>query len=168
MTTNFLEINHDTTKIIDSVKTFLPSVVWECIPYMTVSANFIDVSREIINNDTMLKILIEKFSGELRLYKFPGNSVYRWHKDAVIGCSLNMVLENYHCHTLFSTDFQNGNVFKVEELVYTPNKFYLFNSQILHTVVNLDPRDRILLTLTFNRSVLFEDVKNYLENEYIN
>jgi hypothetical protein len=168
MTTNFLEIDHDATVIAESVNAFLPDATWKWIPFMTVSTNFKGVGKEIANNDTLLKLLVEKFNGALKLYKFPGNSVYKWHKDAFVGCSLNMVLENYNCHTLFSTDFQHNNIFKVEELVYVPKKFYLFNSQTLHTVINLDPRERILVTIIFDKSVSFETIKNWLETEYKN
>ena len=169
MTTNFLEINHDTSKIVESIRSFIPTATWRWIPFMTVPINFKSLSRKISNNDTLLlKPLAEKFKGVLRLYKIPGHSVYKWHRDAYVGCSLNMVLENYNCHTLFATDFQNDSIFKIEELVYIPTKFYLFNSQSLHTVVNVDPRDRILVTVTFPKSVLFETIKYWFENEYIN
>lgn len=144
--------------IINSVQLFIPTATWIWAPFMTVASNFY-VS---VNGDTFLKSIVQEFYGQLKLYKFPAHSMYQWHKDREVGCSLNMVLENYDSHSFFLKDSDRPTLIdNIIELKYKPKTWYLFNSQKTHSVINLDNRDRILFTLVMPRHVKYIDVLNW-------
>ena len=155
----------ETCSIVDTIKEFLDKAVWVWVPYMLLAYNFPE--KEIVN-DSFLTEISEKFGGKLRLYKIPKNSVYNWHQDYNVGCALNLVMDEYNCHTLFSTKTHSYKtttghpiIHDVIELKYVPCKYTLFNNQQLHQVVNLDDRDRYLLTMTFPKEISYEVVKDW-------
>ena len=140
---------------IEAVKQFIPTANWQWVPFMNVASNF----YESVLTDPFIKQLSIEFSGSLRLYKVPAMHVYHWHRDAQVGCSLNMVLEEYQSHTLFSNvESESKYVDPVVELKYKPETWYIFNSQERHTVINLDTRDRVLFTLIMPRQTTYQDV----------
>jgi hypothetical protein len=96
---------------------------------------------------------------------FPGMTVYNWHRDVEMGCSMNLVMEDYDSHTLFNPTDKKEILDNVVELKYEKNKWYLFNSQILHSVVNVDPRNRLLLTITFPKHVQYQEILDFLKLE---
>jgi hypothetical protein len=155
MTSNyFYQIDEPYTNI-KSVKQSISNASWQWIPYMTVADNFF----ESLSFDPFIKEIATQFGGHLKLYKVPSNYVYHWHKDANIGCSLNMVLEEYNSHTLFiHPERDNKYVEPFVELKYKPETWYIFNSQERHTVINLDKRDRILFTLIMPKQTNYHDV----------
>jgi hypothetical protein len=55
------------------------------------------------------------------------------------------------------------NMVSILELKYEPKKFYLFNSQKQHSVINLD-RDRILITYLFHKPKTYQDIKDWYVN----
>jgi hypothetical protein len=168
MSKKFLEINYNTSKIVESINSFLPDTLWGWVPYMVIAKNFNEIAEKICDEDKeLLNPLSKEFNGQLKLYKFPSNSFYQWHTDTDIGVSINMVLDHYNSHTLFGNGYENLHTIKVEELVYTPKKFYLFNSQKYHTVVNLDSRDRILVSFIFDRSISYDMIKEWLVDKKI-
>lgn len=161
MNSNFFYEITEPYQNIEAVKKYIPTAEWQWIPYMTVASNF----YENIHSDPFIKDIATKFNGRLTLYKFPANQVYHWHKDASIGCSLNMVLEEYNSHSLFSySDKANKYVEPIVELKYKPETWYIFNSQERHTVINLDDKDRILFTLIMPKGTNYHDVVNWYKD----
>jgi hypothetical protein len=153
----FYELNKPYQNI-EAVKKYISTAEWQWIPYMTVASNF----YETIHSDPFIKDIATEFNGRLKLYKFPAKQVYHWHKDANIGCSLNMVLEEYNSHSLFThPERDNMYVEPIVELKYKPETWYIFNSQERHTVINLDDRDRILFTLIMPKGTNYHDVVNW-------
>jgi hypothetical protein len=146
--------------ILDKVFDFIPNSEWRWVPYMNLSINF---PAHLLLKDKFLNSIPKTFRPTLRLYKFDSQSIYNWHKDADIGCSFNMVLDDYHCHTIFSPTNRLGIVHDFVELQYEKQKWYLFNSQILHLVMNLHTDSRYLLTVTFPKTVKYEDVFNWVK-----
>jgi hypothetical protein len=153
-------------KILDIIENHISSAEWRWLPWNYVCINL--PRNDLTSKDSFVDMLIEK-GGSLCLYKIPANTSYNWHKDASIGVSLNMVLTDYNCHTIFSTghyDYMNAMNFpildKIVELKYEPKKWFLFNSQIRHSVVNLDHRDRYLLTITFPKEYSYNKLKEFL------
>lgn len=102
-------------------------------------------------DDPFIQDIKKQFGGEVNCFRLKSMTDYGWHQDYQNACNLNMVVEEYHSHTLFSTGRLDNtlNVAKLIELKYTPNKWVLFNAQKYHTVLNLDTKDRILLTFNF-------------------
>ena len=153
-------------KILDIIENHIPSAEWRWLPWIYVCINL--PRKDLIGKDPFIDMLIEK-GGSLCLYKIPASTSYNWHRDASIGVSLNIVLTDYNCHTIFSTghyEYMNAMNFpildKIVELKYEPKKWFLFNSQIRHSVVNLDHRDRYLLTITFPKEYSYNKLKEFL------
>ncbi len=156
----FIPVNTD-INFLPKVKEFIPNAIWKWVPSMFIATN---LSSTHIGDDQLLSKIHKEFLGELNLYKIPCKSVYGWHQDKnSIGCSLNMALDRYHCHTLFSVG-NHGTPFlqKVIELEYDPNTWYAFNSKQVHTVINLDEKDRYLLSYVLPGIFSYTDLKSWL------
>jgi hypothetical protein len=160
----FYEIN-STPDYLEEVRNFSKTAEWTWVPFMNISINFQNtLGKKISKSDIFLSNLQTKFSGTLRLYMFPRMTVYNWHRDSAMGCSLNLVMEDYNSSSLFTRSNQSI-LNEVIQLPYKKNTWYLFNSQILHSVVNLDQKDRILLTFTFPKNVSYDEVLSYIKSE---
>ena len=139
--------------------------VWDWIPNFHVCKNF----KQEFFKDDFLKAVHEKFGGFLSLYKVPAKCVYKWHKDGGHLWAINMVLDTFNSHTLFEERTENTLIY-INELVYKPQEWFIFNTQEAHTVINMDSRDRILVTYRIGRSSLdkwsYQEVRNWFMNEY--
>lgn len=153
---------------LDQVKEYAKTANWTWVPFMNISIDFQKtLGLQLIKKDKMLSGLQSNFYAEMRLYMFPSMTVYNWHRDVEMGCSLNLVMDDYSAHTLFNPSDKKEIIDNVVELKYEKNKWYLFNSQILHSVINVDSKDRVLLTITFPKNVTYNDVADYLKLEGI-
>ena len=93
------------------------------------------------------------------IIKIDENTYYDWHIDTDRGVGLNMLLNNWDTsHCLFNPKIQRGESVEIDnmtdkyiELKYKPNTYYLFNTQMAHSVYNFKDT-RYLLTIDF-----FED-----------
>jgi hypothetical protein len=151
---------------LDKVLDYSITAKWTWVPFMNISIDFQKtLGLELIKQDSLLDKLRDKFDGIMRLYMFPGMTVYNWHRDVEMGCSMNLVMEDYDSHTLFNPTDKKEILDNVVELKYEKNKWYLFNSQILHSVVNVDLRDRLLLTITFPKHVQYQEILDFLKSE---
>jgi hypothetical protein len=158
----YYEINEPFQEI-DKITQFIPNADWQWVPFMTIAMNF----NQSLDSDPFIKKVGTQFGGKLKLYKFPANHVYHWHRDVSIGCSLNMVLDIYNSHTLFThANPKQVYVEPIIELNYKPNTWYIFNSQEKHSVINLDGRERVLFTLIMPREVKYHDVVSWYK-EYL-
>ena len=62
----------------------------------------------------------------------------------------------------------------VDELIYTPGEWVLFNPKEKHSVINLDNRDRVLVSYRLkpglfgypNKKTTYQDVLDWFKNEY--
>lgn len=155
-------------KFLDQVKEYIKTTSWDWVPFMNISLDFQKtLGLKLIKEDEVLSKLQSKFNAMMRLYMFPSMTVYNWHRDVEMGCSMNLVMYDYDAHTLFNPSDKKEIRDKVVELKYEKNKWYLFNSQILHSVINVDNKDRILLTITFPKGVTYKDVFEFLKSERI-
>jgi len=155
-------------KFLDQVKEYAKTAIWTYVPFMNISIDFQKtLGLQLMIKDEMLIKLKSKFNATMRLYMFPSMAVYNWHRDAEIGCSLNLVMDDYSAHTLFNPTDKKEIIDSVVELKYEKNKWYLFNSQVLHSVINIDSKDRVLLTITFPKNVTYNEVSDYLNSENI-
>lgn len=75
------------------------------------------------------------------MLKTDPHQAYMWHRDENRGLSVNLLLTPGRCsHCLFDTPTNEYNLY-FTELDYAPRTFYLFNTQIPHTVINFgEPR----------------------------
>lgn len=121
--------------------------IWAWEPNFYVCQNFKLESIAKLFNDEFLNSAINEFGGFLSLYKIPARCMYHWHRDGRQMWGIQMVLDNFNSYTLFEDRTENeGRLRYVNELVYKPREWVIFNTQELHAVINLDHRDRILIT----------------------
>lgn len=99
------------------------------------------------------------FEFQVGVLRIPANTCYRWHKDTDRLVGINMLLTDNGSKCLFTDD--TGSVtFPIVELVYQPNKYYVFNTQANHTVLNFSS-DRYVLSVEFlgkDRGMTYADL----------
>ena len=104
------------------------------------------------------------------IIKLEANTYYDWHIDTDRGVGVNMLLNNWdRSHCMFNpnlkrgTNVAHGNVKdKFIELNYEPQKYYLFNAQVAHTVYNFE-ETRYLLSIDFEEDRTKLTYKQLLE-----
>ena len=124
--------------------------------------------------DDFLKDVGNEFGGFLALYKIPAKCIYTWHTDYLFPWVINMVLDDFNSHTLFVQREENKWLLYVDELVYTPGEWVLFNSRETHSIINLDHRDRVLVSYRIRPGTLgythknstYQDVLDWFRNKY--
>jgi hypothetical protein len=131
--------------------------------------NFIvkSIPKIVIEQDSFLKKLHAKFPFTPYVFKVLPNSFYNWHLDSKRGCSVNMLLStDTDSHCLFSID--NTNItFKFVELQYEKHKYYAFNTQEPHCVINLG-NPRYLFSIEFEEQITYKELVTWLkENDSI-
>ena len=110
-------------------------------------------SQTYINQDSFLRYISKKIPGTLKLFKFPPNCYYRWHRDGDNLYNFNLTFTAQEAFVLFEnisidTQFFHAAITPVSTLRYEPRNWYLFNANIRHSVYNLDNEWRYLLTYT--------------------
>lgn len=78
------------------------------------------------------------------------NTCYTWHTDGKRLGAVNMLLEHTESHCLFA--LEDGVYFPVERLPYEVGHYVAFNTQVPHTVINLDG-PRYLFSIEFARPI---------------
>ena len=95
---------------------------------------------------------------QLGILKMPDHWVYHWHRDQNRQACINLLISrDHHSHTLFGRSFSDTSMHCLE-LRYEPQRYYLFNNQVPHTVINLDV-SRYLLSLEFAEPVPYAELK---------
>lgn len=107
--------------------------------------------EEIVFGEPLLREINSQFkilrAGIIRMET---NRCYKWHVDMYRGVTINMLLtpeSQSHCYFGDSND-EYQEQFNFIELKYTKNEFYLFNTDIIHTVLNYN-EPRYLFTIEF-------------------
>lgn len=101
------------------------------------------------------------------IFRTPAYQNYAWHTDRVRGASINLLIStNVKSHCIFGIPIDRYNL-NFNELEYKENTFYLFNSQILHQVINFS-EPRYLFTIEFvqdKNSLRYSDIYNWSKAE---
>ena len=136
--------------------------------------NKIDSLPEYFKDDPFLNAVKNKFGGTMFVFSHWPNMFYKWHVDSWAACNFNMLLDDYDSKTLFKVNAPNTEVINFTELKYEPNKWFLFNAQEPHCVMNFDNRSRLLLQWTVwkkdneHLTNIYESVLDWYKNEYLN
>ena len=125
----------------------------------------VQVPIETLSKDPFLVALFDKHPFVAGIVQLSPYVCYDWHIDTRRGVGVNMLL-NFEgvSHCLFAKG--EGAQFGFEELVYTPNRYYLFNTQTSHTVINF-AEPRYLFTLEFGADkdqLSFESLLEQIKN----
>jgi hypothetical protein len=126
-----------------------------------------DVNQSLIERDSFLASIHSHLQGKLRFFKFPSMTFYRWHVDVGNLCNFNLIFLPQRAHTLFldhqNTTHGSQQIHSVEEVKYVPGEWTLFNSQITHSVCNLDNDTRYLLTYSVEKYT-YDEVLSFLKS----
>lgn len=105
------------------------------------------------------------FEFHVGILKMEPNTCYKWHKDTDRLVGINMLLTDNGSMCLFA-DSTEPVVFEFDELIYEPNKYYVFNTQVPHTVFNFSG-ERYLLSVEFlgkDRGLTYADLCNVFKD----
>mgnify|MGYP003128178493 FL=1 len=104
---------------------------------------------------------------QLGLLRVKNKSFYDWHVDDYRQSCINcLVSKEHHSYCLFGEHKDEWYHDNIIELKYKPYTYYLFNNQKKHTVLNLDKKDRYLLSLYFQEEVSYEILQKKLNSTF--
>jgi len=126
----------------------------------------IPIDNSWIEKELPLKQIDEIYPiRQLGLLKVPNSSFYNWHVDKYRQSCINcLISRDHHSYSLFG-EYKDENYHNnIIELKYKPYTYYLFNNQKKHAVVNLDSKDRYLLSLYFKEEISYEILRDKFLN----
>ena len=104
---------------------------------------------------------------QLGLLRVKQKSFYDWHVDDYRQSCINcLVSVEHHSYCLFGEHKDEWYHNNIIELKYKPYTYYLFNNQKKHAVMNLDKKDRYLLSLYFQEEVSYEILRKKLNSTF--
>jgi hypothetical protein len=109
------------------------------------------IPPEIIFQDDFFIWLSHRYSFVAGILKLDPYTCYDWHTDTRRGVGINMLLTPEMRSVCAFTHNKEDAVFKIEELKYKPSTYYLFNTQIPHTVYNFEAT-RYLMSVEFAKN----------------
>ena len=116
------------------------------LPYYNFMA--MKVPEHILDKEPLLVDLAKKRKFHAGILKMDPNTCYNWHVDTSRQVGLNMlVLDDGQSKCVFATG-EFGVVVPIKELKYKEFTYYVFNTQIPHTVYNFT-EPRYLFSLEF-------------------
>lgn len=144
----FLKITEDTENIQNYFKDNFENLSWhEHESLWNLALVPLDV---LLQNNTIAKIH-ERFEVEgAGFIKMDPFQCYKWHVDYSRGPAINMHMNPFNELSLcmFETEEINKERIKYLTLNYQPETFYLFNTQINHSIITF-ARTRYMFTLQF-------------------
>jgi hypothetical protein len=117
------------------------------------------LSRDWITSEPALRAVQQICPiAQLGILQMPDHWVYHWHRDQNRQACINLLISsNHHSHTLFGRSVSDTSMHCLE-LRYEPGRFYLFNNQVPHSVINLDV-NRYLFSLEFTEPLSYAELK---------
>ena len=155
----FIPLNTDTKNIQDYFKNNFNNLNWhEHESLWNLALIPLDV---LLQNPTISKINKQFEIEGAGIIKMDPFQCYKWHVDYSRGPAINMHMNPFEelSLCLFETEEINKERVKYLPLNYQPETFYLFNTQINHTIITF-ARPRYLFTLQFKKS---KDELDYYE-----
>lgn len=139
----------------------------EWIDYFNFKAKL--VPPEILFQDEFFKWLVKRYDFIAGILKLDPYTCYDWHTDTRRGVGINMLLTPPMQRSLciFAPN-RDEEVFKIEELRYKPSTYYIFNTQVEHTVYNFETT-RYLLSIEFAKEkndLAFNDILFDIRTNY--
>ena len=138
----------------------------EWIDYFNFKAKL--VPPEVLFQDEFFRWLVKRYDFIAGILKLDPYTCYDWHTDTRRGVGINMLLTPHARSVCAFTHNREDPVFKIEELKYKPNTYYLFNTQVSHTVYNFETT-RYLMSIEFAKDkneLTFEDLVKDIRNNY--
>lgn len=155
MSRYFKRINTPSTSV---VKYYTPERIAKLDWYDLPGYQGIEVPKQVLLNESFFQSLDQKFGlvGGAIL-KWPSMISYFWHEDGDRNSTVNMQLSyDGHSHTIFGNKQSDWHM-DIEELIYEPGYFYLFNTQEPHEMINLG-KERYFLTTRIESDPTYEEL----------
>jgi len=160
----FISLSTNTENIQNYFKDNFENLIWhEHESLWNLALVPLDV---LLQNPTLAKIHEHYEIEGAGFIKMDPEQCYKWHVDYSRGPAINMHMNPLEelSLCLFETEEINKERIKYLPLNYQPETFYLFNTQINHTIITFT-RTRYLFTLQFKKSkeeLSYYDVKKYI------
>jgi hypothetical protein len=107
------------------------------------------VPPEVLYEDEFFIWLSRRYNFIAGILKYDPYICYDWHVDERRGVGINMLLTpQAKSFCVFNPEGQDEQVFKIKDLSYKPGTYYLFNTQVPHTVYNFEST-RYLFSIEF-------------------
>lgn len=126
------------------------------------------LSPEIVLQDELFKYLSNKYNFIVGVLKLDPYVCYNWHIDTRRGVGINMLLTPQLRSITTFAPYGVEVEFPIQELKYKPNTYYIFNTQVPHSVINFEVT-RYLLSVEFEKNrdeLTFEDLMNDIKDNY--
>ncbi len=159
----FYKIQGSTQNIEDYFTTYFDRLPWfehESLWNLALIPPF------LLLENPALAAINEKFKIEgAGFIKMDPGECYKWHVDYSRGVAINLLMNpGIQSVCMFEKENLNEERIKYIELDYQPHQFYLFNTQISHSVVTFK-ETRYMFTLQFEKpkeELNYYDVRNFL------
>jgi len=138
----------------------------EWIDYFNFKAKL--VPPEVLFNDFFFKWLVNRYDFIAGILRLDPYTCYDWHTDTRRGVGINMLLTPHQRSFCVFAPNRDEEVFKIEELPYKLNTYYIFNTQVEHTVYNFETT-RYLLSIEFAKEkheLTFKDLLKDIKDNY--
>ena len=142
---------------------FSPS---DWLPYYNFDAK--RIPPEIVFQDDFFIWLSHRYSFVAGILKLDPYVCYDWHTDTRRGVGINILLTPFDRSVSAFTHNKEDAVFKIDELKYKPGTYYLFNTQVSHTVYNFETT-RYLMSIEFAKNkdeLSFNDLLKDIQTNY--
>jgi hypothetical protein len=162
---NYYEIGHKSTIAKELYDYAFNSQPW--FPYYNFNAK--PIPPEILAKDNFFRWLHARYEFLVGILRLDPYVCYDWHVDTRRGVGINMLLTppTQRSVCLFKAN-QDQYVFKIEELKYKPNTYYIFNTQTPHTVYNFETT-RYIMSVEFLKGkdeLTFDDLMQDIKDNY--
>jgi hypothetical protein len=152
----YYEIEKKSTIAQNLIDTAHSSSDW--IDYFNFKAKL--VPPEVLFQDEFFRWLVKRYDFIAGILKLDPYTCYDWHTDTRRGVGINMLITPWARSICAFAPNKEGEVFNIEELKYKPSTYYIFNTQVPHTVYNFE-------TTRFMMSIEFAKNKNELTFEQL-
>jgi len=124
--------------------------------------DILKIDKNIFKNSNLFPV-IEKFNAMPLIFKINPMTWYDWHTDSTRQCAINLLLTGYNSHCFFG-DRESRDLVHLTELTYSPNTYYLLNTQTKHAVLNFT-ETRYLLSIGVNNPFSYREIlKHCVDN----
>lgn len=147
----FIKLSTETENIQNYFKDNLDNLQWHEHESLW---NLALVPLDVLLENPTLKLINNEFEIEgAGFIKMDPFQCYKWHVDYSRGPAINLHMNPFEevSLCLFETEEINRERVKYLTLNYQPDTFYLFNTQINHTIITF-ARPRYLFTLQFKKT----------------
>ena len=155
----FKEFSVDSKLIINLLQSFKQSTLW----YRVDGFDMLDIEKIFWSKESLLKLINDKFPIKFcAVIKMDPFTEYNWHTDFTRGFTINMLMENQASYCLFGDTLDEFND-SITILPYKIGRFYLFNTQHRHSVINFE-NPRYLFSIQFEQEkdeLSYQEVYNW-------